>query len=226
MKRNMILAISLVSLLILASCAKKNTQGTISPDILIAVGQTLTAQYTPAAATTTPAPYETATPLGSPTVGIPTVMSFPTSTNSCDNSQYVADVTIPDGTILAKSTAFTKTWTFRNNGSCTWSATYKLKFVSGDQMSGATVDIGKSVAPGETIDISIDLISPSTAGNYTGYWRLVNDSGINFGQPVSVEIVVSSAAATTTTTVTSSPTVTPIIIVVTATPEPSLTPTP
>jgi hypothetical protein len=70
------------------------------------------------------------------------------------------------------------------------------------------------------------MISPSTAGNYTGYWRLVNDSGINFGQPVSVEIVVSSAAATTTTTVTSSPTVTPIIIVVTATPEPSLTPVP
>ena len=226
MKRKMILAISLISLLILASCAKKNTQGTISPEILAAVGQTLTAQYTPAAATATPAPSATVTPLGSPTVGMPTVMSFPTSTSSCDNAQYVADVTIPDGTTVAKSTAFTKTWTLRNNGNCTWSATYKLKFVSGDQMSGATVDIGKSVAPGESINISVAMTSPSTAGTYTGIWRMVNDSGTNFGGIVSVEIVVSSATATTTTTVTRTPSVTPIIIVVTATPEPSLTPTP
>jgi hypothetical protein len=225
MKRKMIIALSLIGILMLSSCGKKNTQGTISPDILIAVGQTLTAQYTPVADTATPAPTETATPLGSATISVPTVMSYSTATSSCDNAAYVADVTIPDGSIVAKSATFTKTWTLRNNGNCTWSSTYKLKYFSGDQLGGASVQVGESVAPGGTTNLSISMTAPSTAGTYTGYWRMVNDAGTFFGEPVSVKIVVASVTTTTTTTVTRTPTVTPIIIVVTATTEPSATPT-
>jgi hypothetical protein len=227
MKRKKILALLLIGILMLSSCAKKNTQGTISPDILIAVGQTLTAQYTPAAATATPAPTETATPLGSATISVPTVMSFPTSTSSCDNATYVADVTIPDGSIVAKSATFTKTWTLRNNGNCTWSATYKLKYYSGDQMNGTTVQVGESVAPGGTTNLSINMTAPSSAGTYTGYWRMVNDAGTFFGEAVSVKIVVASVTTTTTTTVTRTPTAsfTPVYIIITTTPVPSATPT-
>ena len=181
MKRKMILALSLIGILMLSSCGKKDTQGTISPDILIAVGQTLTAQYSPAADTATPAPTETATPLGSATIAVPTAMTFPTSTSSCYNAAYVADVTIPDGTVIAKSATFTKTWTLRNNGACPWTATYKLKYFSGDQMNGTMVEIGKAVAAGETINISVALTAPSAAGNYLGYWRLVDDAGISLG---------------------------------------------
>jgi hypothetical protein len=224
MKRKLILALSLIGILMLSSCAKKNTQGTISPDILVAVGQTLTAQYTPMADTATPAPTETATPLGSPTIGVPTVMSFPTSTSSCDNAVFVADVTIPDNTVIAKSTTFTKTWTLRNSGSCAWSATYKLKFVSGEQMGGASVAVGETVASGSTTNLSISMTAPATAGTYTGYWRMTNDDGTFFGEVVYVKIVVGSATTTTTTTVTMTPTVTPTTIV-TSTTEPSPTPT-
>jgi methionine-rich copper-binding protein CopC len=224
MKRKLILALSLIGILMLSSCAKKNTQGTISPDILVAVGQTLTAQYTPMADTATPAPTETATPLGSPTIGVPTVMSFPTSTSSCDNAVFVADVTIPDNTVIAKSTTFTKTWTLRNSGSCAWSATYKLKFVSGEQMGGASVAVGETVASGSTTNLSISMTAPATAGTYTGYWRMINDDGTFFGEAVYVKIVVGSATTTTTTTVTATTIATNTPWIITATPEPSATP--
>src|SRR5512143_3278895 len=40
--------------------------------------------------------------------------------SSCDWAQFVADVTVPDGTSYAPGTTFTKTWRLKNIGSCTW----------------------------------------------------------------------------------------------------------
>jgi hypothetical protein len=41
--------------------------------------------------------------------------------------------------------------------------------------------IPTSVAPGQTVDITISLTSPANAGTYRGYWKLKNSSGIPFG---------------------------------------------
>jgi len=102
---------------------------------------------------------------------------------TCDWAQFVADVTIPDGTTYAGGTAFTKTWRLKNVGSCTWSTDYSLAFISGERMSdpAVTVKMPKSVAPGATVDISINMTAPSTAGTYRGYWQLKNASGALFG---------------------------------------------
>ena len=51
------------------------------------------------------------------------------------NEQFVADVTIPDGTVLAPSSAFVKTWRVKNTGTCNWE-NYQLIFATGEQMSG------------------------------------------------------------------------------------------
>jgi len=119
----------------------------------------------------------------------------------CDWAQFVADVTVPDGTSFAPNAAFTKTWRLKNIGTCTWTTSYSLVFDSGSKMGGPTsVNLPKSVAPGQTVDISIGLTAPATAGHYIGYWKFKNASGVLFGigstyyKPWWVEINVSGGA--------------------------------
>ncbi len=117
----------------------------------------------------------------------------------CDQARFIADVNIPDGTVIVPGTVFTKTWRLKNIGSCTWGSGYRLAFVSGHSMSGpAEVNLPYNVAPGQTVDVSVTLTAPSTAGLYRGYWMLKNASGTLFGLgsaanlPFWVEIVVPS----------------------------------
>ncbi|MBN1668829.1 MAG: hypothetical protein JW862_17185, partial [Anaerolineales bacterium] len=50
------------------------------------------------------------------------------------------------------------------------------------RMSGAQViDFPGSVPPGETIDLSVNLIAPLTSGSYRGYWMLRSADGKLFG---------------------------------------------
>ncbi|MBI9049792.1 MAG: hypothetical protein JEZ00_10255 [Anaerolineaceae bacterium] len=113
----------------------------------------------------------------------PTITPSYTSTSiPCDRASFVTDVTVPDGTVFKVNEDFTKTWRIKNNGSCTWNTSYDLIFDSGDAMNGPTaVDITSSVAPGQTIDISVNLKAPDTAGTYKGYWKIRNASGAVFG---------------------------------------------
>jgi hypothetical protein len=101
---------------------------------------------------------------------------------SCDRAAFVADITVPDYSVFAPSTPFLKTWRLKNVGTCTWTTSYKLVFVSGSQMSApATVAFPTSVAPGAVVDLSANMVAPITAGTYQGNWMLQNASGVNFG---------------------------------------------
>ena len=120
----------------------------------------------------------------------------------CDWIQYVADVTIPDGLPVDPGVALIKTWRLKNIGTCTWTKSYKMVFVGGEQMGGVSaVNLPKDVPPGQTIDLTIGLTSPMTPGLYTGYWELQNPAGGLFGigqtanKPFFVEIEVVSKAA-------------------------------
>lgn len=100
----------------------------------------------------------------------------------CDWAQFVADVTVPDGTSFSAGTAFTKTWRLKNIGSCTWTTGYSLVFSSGEKMGGPdSVPLTSNVAPGQTVEISVNLTAPSAAGAYRGFWQLKNASGAVFG---------------------------------------------
>ena len=93
------------------------------------------------------------------------------------SEQYVADVTIPDGTVLAPGTPFGKTWRVKNNGTCDWE-NYQLIFATGDQMSGpAAVNVNRT-PPGGTTDVSVNLVAPAAPGEHKGGWRFkaTNDS--------------------------------------------------
>ena len=125
-----------------------------------------------------------------PTIIPPTNTPVPTSTPAptatqvtyCEWVAFVKDVSIPDGTKLSPNETFTKTWRLKNRGTCTWTSDYMLVYTSGTQMGGTTaLRLPGNVLPGQTVDISVTLTAPSTAGPYTGFWMLRNPSGTLFG---------------------------------------------
>ena len=145
--------------------------------------------------------------------------------SACDKAQFISDVSIPDGTVMLPGATFTKTWRLKNVGTCAWTTSYQLVFFSGEQMGAASsAAFPKNVAIGETVDISINMIAPSAAGSYRGFWMFKNASGALFGigtqanKPWWVDIRVSGPTVTpggptrtpTPTVTPGGPTVTPI----------------
>jgi hypothetical protein len=113
--------------------------------------------------------------------------------------KFITDVTIPDDTVFAPNAAFTKTWRIKNEGTCTWNTSYAVVFDSGASMGGpASFALPGEVAPGQSIDISVELKAPTTAATYKGSWMLRNASGVTFGlgnenKPFWVQIKVQEA---------------------------------
>ena len=95
----------------------------------------------------------------------------------------MADVNYPDNTKVALDTDFTKTWRLKNVGTCTWTSGYKLVFENGDRMSAPDSKsfTSGSVAPGGTVDVSVDLTAPDDEGTYQGNFRLKESGGVLFG---------------------------------------------
>ena len=93
------------------------------------------------------------------------------------------DVTIADGTNVPSSSKFTKTWQFANTGSCVWT-NYTIAFVSGDRMSAPDSAPIPNTGSKSNVNVSVDLVAPSTDGAYTGYFELRNANG----QPLSIGI--------------------------------------
>lgn len=133
--------------------------------------------------TTTPGlPLPTVTIAGSATATNPPSTGSPAAGSRCDAAQFLADVTYPDGSILPRNTTFVKIWRIRNIGTCTWTTSYALVFSGGDALNGpSSVGMPGSVAPGQYIEIPVTLSSPNNDGNFTGYWKLRNASGVPFG---------------------------------------------
>lgn len=191
-------------------------------DIYTQVAQTVIAQQATQQALNPPttSPFPTF-PLASPTAAtqapIPTTIGLsPVATaTGCDSSTYVSDVTIPDGTVMTPGQTFVKTWLVKNSGTCTWDINYKIGFGFGEPMSGTTTALTKSVAPGEQVEISVNLTVPAKAGNLTGTWRMMNGQGAFFGTNLTVVINVSGPTATGTA---GTPTITNTPATPTATP--------
>lgn len=209
--------LALVFVLVLSACgpSEADLTPTATPVNVSAIQtqavQAFSSQLTAtalAAPTATFTPTPTSAPLPSPTSGTPITGATATQV-LCDNSVYVADVTIPDNTVMTPGQTFTKTWRVQNTGTCTWTATYKLGFAYGNQMGGTATPIGKTVAPGQQAEISITLTAPSAAGDYTSVWRLFNDANTPFGTVLTAVIKVAGGPATATAGPTATPSPTP-----------------
>ena len=198
--------------ILLSACSFSSTNSANALSaIYTAAAQTIVAQAASAQATdeqtVTPMPTDTESLLTPTDSGISTptdlptmVSSLPTSTSggsSCNNSAYVSDVTVTDGTVMSPGQTFVKTWALQNTGSCTWDTGFTIRFFSGDQMGGTSGPVTSSVAPGGQTDVSVTLTAPLTAGTYQGNWRLADDSDITFGEIIDVVIDVNGSETDT-----------------------------
>lgn len=129
---------------------------------------------------------ETPVPLPSSTFIFPSFTpegSAPKTPQACDQVKFIKDVTIPDEMDLAPGESFTKTWRIQNAGSCPWTIGYLLYFESGDIMSGPSSQglTSETIQSGDSIDVTVELVSPLETGTYQGNWKLRNVKGDGFG---------------------------------------------
>jgi hypothetical protein len=224
--------VGLLALLGLSACNYPNATPTADTSGLLytAAAQTVQVQLTQAASGNfTPLPQVTITPLPPTDTGqpAPTNTSQPPSATSapatgtvesipCDRASFVEDVTYPDNSEVAAGSTFVKTWRLKNNGSCTWNSSYSVVFDNGSAMnSPASFQLTTgTVAPGQTVDISVSLKAPDNPGSYEGNWKLRNGGGVVFGIGTNANsafwVKVKVVAPTTPTP---TPTATPIVTV-------------
>lgn len=225
MKRYCLGLFPILLAIMLSGCGSAAPAGGSAASFTAAAQTVFAAQTAAVVSAPSSMPTFSALPQISPTVtrtGIPTSgVTRPAATyvSTCDNSAYVSDITIPDGTVIAPGASFIKTWSIQNTGTCDWSTAYALAFLSGSAMDGSTTRLSASVNAGDAVNISVGMWAPTTAGTYTGYWRIQNAAGTFFGELVFVKIVVSGGTGTITPT----PTKTGTVASRTSTPTPTAT---
>lgn len=187
--------------LLLAACAPA-TPVEPTPDINVirtSAASTVVSEFTLTAAfftpTSQPLPTETPTQQFLPPTETPVAIFTLDPTQAaltpdalCDDYSFdltTLDVTIPDGTPMTPGQEFTKTWKIKNTGICTWDTSYKAIFSysapPNERMNAQPIPLTALVAPGQEVEVSIQFKAPTTAGEYTGYWQMVNSKGIPFG---------------------------------------------
>lgn len=163
---------SYILTIILAACNLPSSDQSTTPDQDAPSGSTATSPAT--------SPTDTQTSQSSETAS----QTPETSTGPNDAAQFGGDVTIPDYTPIEAGQAFTKTWRMQNAGETTWTTEYTLEFADGDKMNGPdSIPFPSEVAPGDLVDLSVDLTAPQDPGTYTGFWVLKNADGVPFSTP-------------------------------------------
>ncbi len=185
------LLIPILTLIVMLACSQL---GPSTPQpaatlnaLYTSAAQTLESMSTQGAYTVTVQPFTTET-LSVPSVtpiGFQTFTAVPplqTIVSRCDSASFIQDVTYPDGSTIALGSSFTKIWRLQNTGVCTWNTSYALVYVSGERFGApSAVAVPGNVGPGQTVDIPVNLTAPNAKGDYVGYWKLRNASGVLFG---------------------------------------------
>src|SRR5512133_1043607 len=148
------LASIILIVVLLASCSGGSAEPTATPvdvnalqtaavqTVVAAVTQTSVAQPT----ATVELPLETETPAAAVSTETVTPTVAPTQ-NTCDNSAFINDTSVPDGTVMAAGADFVKTWKVKNTGTCSWTTGYNIVYAYGEKMSGAATPLTVEVAP-------------------------------------------------------------------------------
>lgn len=135
-------------------------------------------------------------PTGTLSIPTSTALVFSTYTivppvqpvSQCDAASFIADISYPDGSSVARGTTFTKIWRIKNVGTCTWTTSYALVYASGEKFGAQTaVSLPGNIGPGQNVDLPIQLTAPDQNGRFKGYWSLRNASGVLFGVGASAQ---------------------------------------
>jgi Ig-like domain from next to BRCA1 gene len=151
---------------------------------------------TPFRPPTKPAPTQilsTITPIPAIYTAVPTPTITATATESpCSNNlEFLEDITVPDGTIISFGGTIDKQWLVKNNGTCDWDSTYRLKWFGGDPLGAAQEQILFPAKAGTQATLRIIFTAPTVEGSFESAWQAYDPDGIAFGDPVFIKIVVS-----------------------------------
>jgi len=125
-----------------------------------------------------------------PGAAAPVAPATPTEVTGTCQMDYLADVTIPDGTVMVPGQKFTKTWKVRNMGTATWGEGFVMAFASGDPMGApATVPLAAAY-PQQEVEISIQMTAPATPGIHKTSWKPKKPNGEFFDYEMYAEIEV------------------------------------
>jgi hypothetical protein len=120
---------------------------------------------------------ETPAPGEKPTAAPSSNSSYPVSG---DDSAFVRDVTIPDGTPVAIGQKFLKTWEIRNTGSVFWHDRYLTRQGKTQGPDVCTSDLRVPIpdtAPGHIAEISVWVTAPSTPALCHVEWKMTDING-------------------------------------------------
>lgn len=121
-----------------------------------------------------------------------------------DKSIFLADVTIPDGTVVAPGARFTKTWEVQNVGTEAWEGRVlrcmddellvSRRSASGDDEQVRVTDRMRPstpiipvpyTEPGGIVQMSVDFVAPLLPGTCVSYWKsFFSDGTICFPESV------------------------------------------
>lgn len=97
-----------------------------------------------------------------------------------DSSTFVADVTVPDGTIMAPYQEFEKVWRVRNSGTVPWIGRWLARRGAptghGVPTSPYRVRI-PNTQPGKEVEIIVPVRAQPLAGASQVHWKMVDDDG-------------------------------------------------
>ena len=166
--------------------------------MILVFASACTPQITPTAfrPPTKPAPTQilsTITPIPAIYTAVPTSTVTATATEiPCTNNlEFLQDVTIPDGTTVSFGGTIDKQWLVKNNGTCDWDSTYRLKWIGGDPLGAAQEQILFPAKAGTQATLRISFTAPTAEGSYESAWQAYGPDGNAFGDPVYMKIVVS-----------------------------------
>lgn len=113
-----------------------------------------------------------------------------------DNTKFIADVTVPDGTAVRAGVTVQKVWEIENAGSVGWHERYLQRMdlppAPGTCRTPDRVLIGDT-APGEHVMVSVPVTASETPGRCWIGWKMVDAAGTEFfstRRPVYVLITV------------------------------------
>ncbi len=96
-----------------------------------------------------------------------------------DNTLFIKDVTIPDGSSVPVNTTFEKIWRVKNTGTVVWKNRYLKRMTPASSLicsSPAMVPIPETL-PGQTIDIAVTFTTPHLPGSCRTDWKTSDENG-------------------------------------------------
>jgi len=105
----------------------------------------------------------------------------------------VADVTLPDRTEVQPGQTLIKTWSINNCGAQQWPDPTVLVFLRGHRelIPGAQEEFPvQSAKTNETVEVSVEISTPSVPGRYTAFFRLSDKDRNVFGPRMWVDLIV------------------------------------